>query len=131
MCLPIPPEPYSGVALIQAFPIRRFWLSVSPGLAPQPELFLDDPVGEAEQHRLALRMMAVLHPARHDEDIVGLPGEFGAADPGLAGSFNDDEDGAVGRAVGLAGETRRQQLDKGSDRRHRERAARRLHITPL
>src|SRR5437764_14452320 len=115
MCLPIPPEPYSGVALIQAFPIRRFWLSVSPGLAPQPELFLDDPVGEAEQHRLALRMMGVLHQARHEEDIVGLPGEFGAAYPCLAWSCDDDEDGDLWRVIGRAGESHTQHHDTWSD----------------
>src|SRR5688500_12327506 len=78
---------------------------VAAGLAPEAQLFLHHPVGEAEQHRFAVGAVSVGRPARHDEDVVRLPGEDLVADAAFAGAFDDDEHGAVGRAVGPAFES--------------------------
>src|SRR6266702_6097291 len=82
----------------------RITLRVAAGLAPQTELFLHDAVGEAEQHRLARRAMGMGHPARHDKDVVRLPGKDRVADPGFAVALDRNEHSGVGRAVWLAGE---------------------------
>src|SRR5229473_8409049 len=103
----------------------RITLRVPARLAPEAELFLYDPVGEAEQHRFARGAVGMNHPARHDKDVMRLPGEYRVADPGFAVALDRDEHGPVGRAVRLAGKAFRQQLDEGGDRRHGELAARR------
>src|SRR6266571_6170509 len=88
----------------------RITLRVAAGLAPQTELFLHDAVGEAEQHRLARRAVGMRHPARHDKDVMRLPGKDRVADAGFAVSFDRDEHGPVSRAIRLAGKALRQQL---------------------
>src|SRR5712691_11967305 len=91
----------------------RITLRVAARFAPQAELFLDDPVGEAEQHRFARRAVGMRHPARHDKDVMRLPGKDRVADPGFAVSLDCDEHRRVGRAVWLAGEALWQQLYEG------------------
>src|SRR5437762_1679338 len=87
-------------------------------LAPQAELLLHRAIRIAEQHRFGLGMMAHRHPARHDKDVVLLPGEDLVADPAFARPLDRDINRAVSRAVGPGCITLWQELDERADRRH-------------
>src|SRR5262245_53996080 len=112
---------------------RRRWqrragscLLVAPLLAPQAELFLGDPIGEAEQNQLLVGNEAMRHPARDGEDVARLAadGALGAslADKGTAAAFDRGDDGVLRGAVGPRLEAPRQELQEGRDRRHRAAA---------
>src|SRR6516165_5523239 len=105
--------------------------SVAALLAPQAELLLNGPIRIAEQHGFALGMVAHRDPARHDKDVVRLPAEHLIADPGLALTLDHNKDRAIGRPAGTRRIALGQELDKGTNRRHREIAARRIDITQL
>src|ERR1044071_4125167 len=104
---------------------------VAPGFAPEAELFLHNAIRKAEQYRLGVGAVGVLAPARHNEDVMRLPGKDLVADSSLPAALDDDEYGTVGRAVGLAVEARRQQLNESGDGRHRELAASRVDVAQL
>src|SRR5205814_3462409 len=99
------PDP-SGVSVIAAI------------LAPEAELVLHRPVGEAEQHRFRSRAVARAMPARRHEDVARAPAESLIADLALALALDADKHRAVGAPIGRCGETLRQELHERRDRRH-------------
>src|SRR4051812_35237162 len=100
-------------------------------LAPQPDRFLDRPVGEAEEHRIFSRRVRDAVPRGYDEDVARAPLEDVVADLRAAVSFDDTVHGAVGRAIARAVETGRQELEKRGYGRHRIAAARGVRVLEL
>src|SRR5690606_25447737 len=83
--------------------------------APQTELFLNDPVREAEQHRLFLSLMTTSGPARHNEDIARTPLERTVSDDRTTIAFETDEHRRVGASVRTPTKVLGQQLHESGN----------------
>src|SRR6185503_19536588 len=81
-------------------------LRVAAVLAPDADLLLHRPVGEAEEHAFAVqRLVHDGPPAGNDEDVLGSPLQGFLAHTRLAPTFHGDKHGGVGGAIatGLEG----------------------------
>src|SRR5690606_31949059 len=99
--------------------------------APQTELFLNDPVREAEQHRLFLSLMTTSGPARHNEDIARTPLERTVSDDRTTIAFETDEHRRVGASVRTPTKVLGQQLHESGNRRHRVPTRHGIDVTHL
>src|SRR5690606_7057000 len=82
-------------------------------LAEQAEALLHDAIREAEEHRVAIGLMADRAPARRHEDVARAPLEDLAIDGAATVAFDRGEHGGVGGSVAGAAKTRRQELQEG------------------
>src|SRR5882672_9435853 len=102
---------------------ERLWSvtsRVAAVLAEQIQLLLHRTVGETEQHGILIRLVGDPLPARHHEQVARAPLKSLVADPCAALALDRGKYRGVGRTIAGSLETLRQQLDEGSDRRHRK-----------
>src|SRR5487761_599790 len=92
------PAPMMMTSMAASGPESRPRSGVAALLAEKAELLLHRPVGIAEQHGLVRGLVGDPRPARHDKDVVRLPGEDLVADPAFTRALDRDEHRAIGRA---------------------------------